>query len=275
MTAVGTYRGFISRAEARLVPPRSRSRNIRPEGSLGHWAGGSADLRRHSDCAPYWRRIQRFHMETHDWVDVAYTVAVCDHGYVFAGRGAGVRTAANGTNDANGRYYAIFWMGGQGETPSVDAVAAWWQAWKMLGRGRHGWHSQVKGTVCPGPDWKRIIAAGPSGLQSIVSEEEQTMKNGDTGEAVRTVQRALMAADANALPKYGADGDFGDETEGAVKEWQAGMDLPQTGVVDGVVAALLLADSPLPRTVGGTYTVEPHSHTFSVTVSGATEPEEG
>ena len=44
-------------------------------------------------------------------------------------------------------------------------------------------------------------------------------KKGDKGEVVKQLQNMLMAA-GGALPKYGADGDFGNETVAAVKAFQ-------------------------------------------------------
>ena len=46
------------------------------------------------------------------------------------------------------------------------------------------------------------------------------------------MQRDLLIWDAGCLPKYGADGDFGAETEAAVKAFQQAEGLPVTGVYD-------------------------------------------
>lgn len=42
------------------------------------------------------------------------------------------------------------------------------------------------------------------------------IKKGSKGDKVREVQTILVGIDANALPKYGIDGDFGSETEAAL-----------------------------------------------------------
>ena len=57
-----------------------------------------------------------------------------------------------------------------------------------------------------------------------------TLRRGSMGDAVKTLQQALLAK-GQKLPKYGADGDFGAETEMAVKAFQQMAGL----VVDGVV----------------------------------------
>lgn len=55
---------------------------------------------------------------------------------------------------------------------------------------------------------------------------------GDTGKAVEKMQRLLTMWKPGCLPKYGADGDFGKETEEALRDYQKTMGLPVTGVYD-------------------------------------------
>lgn len=43
------------------------------------------------------------------------------------------------------------------------------------------------------------------------------LKKGSTGQKVTELQQAILAVSPNSLPKYGADGDYGSETESAVK----------------------------------------------------------
>lgn len=45
------------------------------------------------------------------------------------------------------------------------------------------------------------------------------LKKGSKGKLVASVQQWLLKIDKNALPKYGADGDFGSETEAAVLKY--------------------------------------------------------
>ena len=66
-----------------------------------------------------------------------------------------------------------------------------------------------------------------------------TISKGDKGPAVVLVQEGLTGWKADSLPRYGTDGDFGNETETAVKAFQAEMDLSQSGVVDGLTMGLL------------------------------------
>lgn len=58
------------------------------------------------------------------------------------------------------------------------------------------------------------------------------LSRGDHGSAVTAMQRALLVWNPDCLPRYGADGDFGGETEAAVKDFQRVSGLPVTGVYD-------------------------------------------
>lgn len=148
--------GFVTRAQAGLRPPRSVSRKISPAsgGVAVHYGGPAQRLRNHSDCVRRWKDWQDYHTGTHGWSDIAYTGGVCNHGYALAGRGAGVRTAANGTNAGNTGFYAVCWLGGDGETPSDDALDAfqWWIV-KLRAAGAGPSvrpHRSFKSTGCPG-----------------------------------------------------------------------------------------------------------------------------
>ena len=59
------------------------------------------------------------------------------------------------------------------------------------------------------------------------------VQHGDIGGAVLSVQNLLLHKWGGKLPKYGADGDFGDETHKAVRAFQTAEKL----TVDGVVGA--------------------------------------
>ncbi|MFB1098185.1 N-acetylmuramoyl-L-alanine amidase [Terribacillus sp. JSM ZJ617] len=64
---------------------------------------------------------------------------------------------------------------------------------------------------------------------AVASNPEKVLRNGSTGEAVEELQKKLISK-GFSLPKYGADGDYGDETVAAVKVLQKA-----TGIsVDGI-----------------------------------------
>lgn len=61
-------------------------------------------------------------------------------------------------------------------------------------------------------------------------ETRKTLRKGDKGEKVKELQEQLLRL-GYPLPKYGADGDFGKETETAVKAFQMDYGLKADGVV--------------------------------------------
>ena len=57
-----------------------------------------------------------------------------------------------------------------------------------------------------------------------------TIRKGDTGVAVKILQLALVAYEYN-IGKYGADGDFGSDTESAVRQFQKNSGIEVDGIV--------------------------------------------
>jgi hypothetical protein len=118
----------------------------------------------HASCPSKVRGIQAFHMDARGWVDVAYSAIVCPHGYVFEGRWAGVRTAANGTNPGNAAAYAVCLLMGEGDPVTAEALAAvidaveWLDRQAGAGPGVNG-HRDWKPTACPGDPAYRALPA--------------------------------------------------------------------------------------------------------------------
>lgn len=98
----------------------------------------------------------------------------------------------------------------------------------------------VKRKLSDGPwtKWGRLpegMIAYEAGAVTEPEPSEPTvdgLKRGDHGSAVKAMQKLLLKWDAGCLPKYGADGDFGSETEAAVKAYQTAQGLTVTGVYD-------------------------------------------
>lgn len=118
-------------------------------------------------------------------------------------------------------------------------------------------HKWFAATACPGPYLaskfpyiadevnKRLKAAETPKKEEAAATATTTtvnvsiLKKGAKGLQVMAVQQLLQCG-GYALPKYGADGDFGAETEGQVKAFQKAKGLPQTGVVDWSTWSYLL-----------------------------------
>jgi len=53
-------------------------------------------------------------------------------------------------------------------------------------------------------------------LPTQITSQDFPIKKGSKADKVKEIQQILVGIDANALPKYGVDGDFGSETEAAL-----------------------------------------------------------
>lgn len=71
---------------------------------------------------------------------------------------------------------------------------------------------------------------GDNSLESIF-DGSKTLKKGDKGTLVVKLQQALIDM-GYALPKFGVDGDFGDETVTALKKFQGDAGVPDSGAFD-------------------------------------------
>ena len=68
--------------------------------------------------------------------------------------------------------------------------------------------------------------------------DPNVLKYGSKGSAVKEMQEDLIAL-GYSLPKYGADGDFGSETEAAVKAFQRSVGLVANGIADSKTLAAI------------------------------------
>jgi len=80
---------------------------------------------------------------------------------------------------------------------------------------------------------------GSSWIDTIPEDDEQMIEQGATGNAVTLYQKALILWKNTALPNGGPDGIYGDETTLWVTKYQKAAGVEQTGIIDGVTAALL------------------------------------
>jgi N-acetylmuramoyl-L-alanine amidase len=134
--------------------------------ALHYSAMNSDEQADHRKCAGRVRAMQRYHMEQRGWLDVAYNHVACVHGYLFVGRGFGIRSAANGTKTANDRYFAVCFLGDDTKG-RADVTPA---AYAALGELLRSYdrripramvvrpHSAFVPTPCPGDELRRYIA---------------------------------------------------------------------------------------------------------------------
>lgn len=103
-------------------------------------------------------------------------------------------------------------------------------------------------TIGDGHDLRSPRFAGDEVLEACY-DNERVLQRGDRGSAVRKVQQALIFLDF-PVPKVGANGIFGDETELAVRSYQEARGLTVDGIVGsetiGSLDAEFFTGSPEP-----------------------------
>ncbi len=138
-----------------------------------HYLGTQYDFGAHDTCPAYVRRLQASHMDDDGWSDIGYSFVVCEHGFVFEGRGLNRRNSANGDVPLNEAHYAVCGLvGSSGSTePTPDQLNGLRDAIEYCEQqGPAG--AEIKGhqdgysTDCPGPAlyaWVQSGAPRPSG----------------------------------------------------------------------------------------------------------------
>src|SRR5688572_25586786 len=98
---------FVSRDEWGALPPKEAYTPITdPKGVKVHYLGATFVGVEHSQCDDKMRSVQASQM-SEEYFDFAYSLAVCQHGYVYDGRGRKNRSGANGDQQLNADHYAV------------------------------------------------------------------------------------------------------------------------------------------------------------------------
>lgn len=158
---------YVRRSEWGAAPPKKKlAALVRRElrGIAVHYEGADNEGIRHDKCDDKVRAIQKSHQNGQGWSDIAYSWLVCRHGTIFEGRGWGMRTAANGTDEGNDGYHAVCYLDDDrnGTDLTADAAAsigAVVRECQALGYGDEVRpHSSFKPTACPGDELRYWIA---------------------------------------------------------------------------------------------------------------------
>lgn len=164
LMAVPLPAGFVSRQQWGARAPRSTTRLTTAQGNTAHYEGPYMGPYTHASCPTKVRGIQKFHMDTRGWADVAYSDIECIHGGIFDCRGYGFRTAANGTNVGNDKSYAHCVLIGEGDAftdAARAALAAAFGYYEHRGSGGRRWvHGDWKATACPGGPVRDFVRNG-------------------------------------------------------------------------------------------------------------------
>jgi hypothetical protein len=236
---------FVSRS-AWGARPRGATPSTHPIGSTFgstlHWEGPHMGSFPHGECDNKVRSIEAFHRDTRDWADIAYNALVCPHGWTYEGRGLHTMSAANGNTEDNGAWYAICYLGGEGDPFTADAKIGFIEAVQWMrsegGAGsRVNGHRDHKSTACPGDAiyrWLQTANFSPSKPTAwtwdpdtvsdlpIIQEQFQIAAGLVKGElkryhGVAAIQNALNVKNGEALA---VDGLCDAQTVAAWKRWE-------------------------------------------------------
>ena len=177
---------FVKRAEWGARPPRAKTPSAAKKVAIHFIGPSSPGEKPHSGCGTLMKQIQDQHMDTDQLApgganDIAYNLGVCQHGFVFEGRGKGVQSAANGTTAANQSHLAIVYLGGTGDPFTAEAKDALAEAAEFLGVTDPAWkrHRDFVSTECPGDEIAAWVNAGHP-RASVRKEDEMTPKDRET-----------------------------------------------------------------------------------------------
>lgn len=161
---------FTTRSEwGARAPAKVKALPKHDEGWFWHWLG-PAYPEQTSDIQ-IMQSIQRYHMDTKGWSDVAYHWAIGRDGGIFQGRGWAAQGGA--TYGYNTNSYALVFLIGQGEYPSIKMLAAAEEV--MLAgpaaiRNKIRPHSAVRSTSCPGDQIRAYIKN--RGISGTMTQEQ-------------------------------------------------------------------------------------------------------
>jgi Putative peptidoglycan binding domain len=236
----------VSRAEWGANPPRSSPQGINTQSVTAHWEGPHMGSFDHSSCASKVKGIQSYHQGKMGWNDIAYNFLVCPHGYIFEGRGHGIRSSANGTNASNNVSEAVCYLSGQDDPFTAEAKTAMSEVMNETSQERHC-HKDWYNTACPGDEICNWVKSGfpdtvpPSGKfgpfplptghwygpPNSDDRNHSGFYNASDKPGIVKIQQCLTNYCGHPLS---ADGMYGDQTTAAVHDFQSYFGL----VVDGL-----------------------------------------
>lgn len=213
-----------------------------------HYTGATKVDTHPTKIGRYIKMIERSHKArpNESFSTLGYSFLIDKTGRIWEGRGFGLRNGANGSDSNNTSYSVCLLVGVEDNeltTAVIDAVKTLRVEIerrvkrKVVVRG----HRDHKATSCPGESVYRLIKRGafygdpgssaPAPAPVVPERHEcftKELRRGAKGECVHTLQRLLVAHGFRPGP---VDGDFGQKTELAVREFQMVKGLKVDGVV--------------------------------------------
>jgi len=158
---------FVTRAQlgwgASEAPDQATAKGVKI-----HYEGTHVSNDEHSDCVAEVKAIRLSHLANtkENYSDIAYNLLVCEHGYVFEGRGKRKRTGANGNQELNREHYAVCaLLGDSGDIKPPEAMIEGIKDAIAYLRS-YGAGKEIKGhrdgyaTSCPGEPLYALVKAG-------------------------------------------------------------------------------------------------------------------
>lgn len=158
---------FVPRSELGW-PASAAPEQLTTKGVKVHYEGTHVSNGTHGECVAEVKAIRESHLANtaENYSDIAYNLLVCQHGYVFEGRGKRKRTGANGNQDLNRAHYAVCaLLGNSGDThPTAEMVDG--IRWAIAYLRGYGAGRDIKGhrdgyaTACPGDPLYALVQNG-------------------------------------------------------------------------------------------------------------------
>ncbi|KAB8068822.1 N-acetylmuramoyl-L-alanine amidase domain-containing protein [Aspergillus leporis] len=179
---------FVSREDWKARPPKEDYTPMTDaKGVKVHYLGPEFSGKPHAECDDFMRSVQNEHMDDspENYFDIAYSLAVCEHGYVFDGRGKGHRSGANGNVQLNSDHYAVLaFLGKAGVTePTKEQIIGLQDSIAYLRRAGAG--NEIKGhkdgyaTECPGGPLYKLVTDGSLDPGKLWDGGSHTVKKGE------------------------------------------------------------------------------------------------
>jgi peptidoglycan hydrolase-like protein with peptidoglycan-binding domain len=275
LTTVPLVTGLVVESARTVgIPSSIGSAGSPRSGKVIHYNGGPLTWGAHTLCRAQVRQMHSFH-RGRGWAGLGYHFLVCHCGIVLTGRGLS-KVGAHAPG-ANSSHIGIQVMLGGSQVPTVKQLSALvgLLAW-LTARGVRAsvtGHRDWVSTSCPGDHLYGRVRSGNWGGGSSggggaapapsfaywtigdlrVPTGDPMLLRGMRGTPVLRLQEGLLAWRPGILPKYGADGGFGAETQAAVEALQRARGISRDGVYGPESAAelrrALQGSSPKPTPV--------------------------
>jgi len=193
----------------------------------------------HHAAHPSWSflQIHNFHRDTRGWAGCAYGWVIEKDGRVIAGREFNMNAGVLSHND---HLLSICFAGDYDNQTMPDAqfkagveLLKWLKKEVPTAKIIDG-HKRWQSTSCPGKNFplQRMIneANNIDTSNTNISSPSTALRQGDKGDSVKELQSKLIKLGYD-LGQWGADGDFGNATNIAIKKFQQDNNLTVDGIV--------------------------------------------